>query len=738
MVQEGRNFYNKGKFNKAIKKLQEAKTIFRESGDKLNLSMTLSNLSLAYQQLGLWDKAEYEITESINLLKSLTDNSKDKLKLLASALEVRGKLKLSVGKPGEALENWKGAASTFNQVGDKDREIRSLVAQSLALQELGLYRETFKILIPLFNELKEQDDSYEKAIIFRRLGNILRVAGLAGDLEERKTIITYFKKDDDITKYNYLDISKEFLLKSREILNKSQSEQDIAETYLALGNTERAAYYRMRDAYERVRSSNNNLEKQILLQRNAIKYYQEAANKAILPITNIQARLNHFGLLVDLKKYYSHNKNVSKLQVKDKDLKTLEDFKKEVNLQILVKLPNLSNLQFKINSHSAIYARINLAQSLMKLYEMGDFLDTSLIEKLLKESEKQAISQGDKRGITYALGKLGEFYEKTEDWRNAKYLTEEALKLAEEIQAPDITYQWQWQLGRILKAEKNPQRNSQGAIAAYKEAANTLNLLRQDLRSLQNPDLPFSFRDSVEPVYRDLFGLLLPPNSNTTNSISTNKSANKIDISSVFENEAIQFFEELQVLELENFLRCRLQEASSVPINQSISNNLNNDTAIIYPIILNNPDRLEVLLKLPNKEKVPEQQKLIRRTTYNVSQTQIENAILNLRKSVERGKTAIQDEDEGRKFQILYDYIFGKRDDPNNLDKEIKNNNIKTLIFVLDSPLKNIPLAALYDGKNYLIEKPYSIALNVVPQVIESKPLSNQKIEVLAAGISVI
>ncbi|MEL6165191.1 MAG: tetratricopeptide repeat protein, partial [Cyanobacteria bacterium J06628_3] len=169
LVQEGRNFYNKGKFNKAIKKLQEAKTIFRESGDKLNLSMTLSNLSLAYQQLGLWDKAEYEITESINLLKSLTDNSKDKLKLLASALEVRGKLKLSVGKPGEALENWKGAASTFNQVGDKDREIRSLVAQSLALQELGLYRETFKILIPLFNELKEQDDSYEKAIIFRRL-----------------------------------------------------------------------------------------------------------------------------------------------------------------------------------------------------------------------------------------------------------------------------------------------------------------------------------------------------------------------------------------------------------------------------------------------------------------------------------------------------------------------------------------------------------------------------------------
>ena len=46
------------------------------------------------------------------------------------------------------------------------------------------------------------------------------------------------------------------------------------------------------------------------------------------------------------------------------------------------------------------------------------------------------------------------------------------------------------------------------AIDYYSEAVDTLNTLRTDLVAL-NPDIQFSFREQVEPVYRELVGLLL-------------------------------------------------------------------------------------------------------------------------------------------------------------------------------------------------------------------------------------
>ncbi len=67
-----------------------------------------------------------------------------------------------------------------------------------------------------------------------------------------------------------------------------------------------------------------------------------------------------------------------------------------------------------------------------------------------------------------------------------------------------MSYRWQWQLGRVFKSKGE---NSK-AIAAYSEAVNTLASIRGDLVS-SNADIQFSFRDSVEPVYRQLVALLL-------------------------------------------------------------------------------------------------------------------------------------------------------------------------------------------------------------------------------------
>ncbi|MBD2021646.1 CHAT domain-containing protein, partial [Leptolyngbya sp. FACHB-36] len=59
----------------------------------------------------------------------------------------------------------------------------------------------------------------------------------------------------------------------------------------------------------------------------------------------------------------------------------------------------------------------------------------------------------------------------------------------------------------------------------------------------------------------------------------------------------------------------------------------------------------------------------------------------------------------------------------------------KTLVFVLDSSLRNVPMSALYDGKQYLIER-YGVALAPGLQLLDPKPLQRQGLQTLIAGLT--
>lgn len=58
LVQQGKTLYETGQFALAVKVLQQATSAVKAIGDGLSQAMTLSNLSLAYQQLGQWSQAE--------------------------------------------------------------------------------------------------------------------------------------------------------------------------------------------------------------------------------------------------------------------------------------------------------------------------------------------------------------------------------------------------------------------------------------------------------------------------------------------------------------------------------------------------------------------------------------------------------------------------------------------------------------------------------------------------------
>ncbi len=101
-------------------------------------------------------------------------------------------------------------------------------------------------------------------------------------------------------------------------------------------------------------------------------------------------------------------------------------------------------------------------------------------------------------------------------------MTEQALLIAQSINAPEVAYQWQRQLGRILKAEKQPEK----ALQAYQAAFETLQSIRGDLVAT-SPDLQFSFRESVELVYREFVDLLLQQSATATQASLIQKTCGK-------------------------------------------------------------------------------------------------------------------------------------------------------------------------------------------------------------------
>ncbi|QLE54354.1 CHAT domain-containing protein [Nostoc sp. TCL26-01] len=441
-----------------------------------------------------------------------------------------------------------------------------------------------------------------------------------------------------------LSDSRRVLQTSWEIVNSisSVSKSEISSTLLDLGNTT----YAQGDT------------------KNALKYYEQAATTASASsITKIQAQINQIQLLIGTGQSKQAENTWLQLQ------------------------PQLTNLP---PSRSAIYAQMKLAKNLVNVGNDRQAESAKLFAIAIQQAQKL----NDQPAESYALGYLGGLYAQNQQWAIAQQLTQQALQLAQALNAPEIAYQWQWQLGRIFKA----QGEIKPATAAYEVAFTTLKSLRSDLVAI-NSDIQFSFRETVEPVYREYVELLLNPGANLKPSQTQIK-------------QARQVIESLQLAELDNFFRSACLQGQIVPIEQIQQST----AAIIYPIIL--PDQLEVILSLP-------QQALIHYSV-KVSQTEVEAATAQLRQNLEKPYTT----PEGKALSAkVYDWLIRP------IAAELSQSQSKTLVFVLDGSLRNVPMAALYDGKQYLVEK-YSIALTPGLELLGPRPLRQSNLKTLVAGLT--
>ena len=434
--------------------------------------------------------------------------------------------------------------------------------------------------------------------------------------------------------------SQQVLQESLQIAQRLQLKQAASDALFSLGNTAHASEEHSA----------------------ALDYFQQAFIASTLPKTKVESLLNQLSILLERKQWPDASALVPQIQLQ------------------LANLPQ---------SRTSVYAQINFAENLKKLSEgSSNGVSTEEIARLLATAAQQASSLGDARSEAYALGFLGGLYERTQQWSSAQKLTQQALLKAQAINAPDIAYRWQWQLGRLLRARGEVEE----AILAYSQAVNTLQSLRTDLVAV-NQELQFSFRESVEPVYRQLVELLL------------DKQPSQKHL-----KQARAVIESLQLAELDNFFRDACLDTKPVEIDK-----VDAKAAVFYPIILEN--RLAVILSLPGEN--------LRYWATPLEAGKVEATLVELRKAL----VTRTSKDFLPLSQKVYQWLIQPA------EADLASSKIETLVFVLDGALRNIPMATLHDGKQYLVEK-YGIALTPGLQLLEAKPLQRAKLKVLTAGLT--
>lgn len=392
----------------------------------------------------------------------------------------------------------------------------------------------------------------------------------------------------------------------------------------------------------------------------ALAYFQSAEETALTPLDQLQARLEQLAIYVDIN-----------------DTQAIAALVEPIHQQLTTLPPG----------RTTIYGTINLAHKLSQLPRPQQPLSTAQLSQLLVNGVQAAKQLQDQRAEAYCLYQMSQLYRQNQQTAAALTLTQQSLTLAETIQSDDIIAQSAWQLGQLL-AKQQPKL----AIAAYTRAVDALQSLRGDLVAI-NQDIQFSYREQVEPVYRELAALLLAEGS--PNSLEA----------------ARQVLEGLQIAELDNFFRAACVDIQSNPIDQ-----IDTNATVIYSIILE--DRLAVIYSQPGQP--------LRTYTTPVDPTTLNTT---LRLFLESLHPSADRQDQLAYAQTIYDWLIRPAENKGMLTPD------QTLVFVLDGFLRNLPMAALHDGQQYLIEK-YAVALSPGLQLLPANTSRNQQTKALVAGVS--
>lgn len=340
-----------------------------------------------------------------------------------------------------------------------------------------------------------------------------------------------------------------------------------------------------------------------------------------------------------------------------------------------------------------VYHRLTATNPTLALRAATVFQDAAALAQTLQ----------DPRALSYAWGYLGRLYEEERRYPEALELTRRAVLAAQQVQAPESLALWHWQTGRVLRALGD----SSAALEAYERALTTVQSMRSGLlRGAERA--PTGFRTSWGPLYFELADLFL-------RHAAVLEARHEEAVKPQYErylHQARSTIEQFKTAELRDYFGDEC--VAAVQPRSTALEYVSPDAVIVYPILL--PDRTDVLVSLPT----------------GIKRVEVPVAGPDLEQRVRIFRNALQDRDPLRYLQhaqALYTWLIRP------LEAALAAGHIQTIVLVPDGALRLLPLAALHDGQQFLVEK-YALAITPSLTLTEPRPLPLGKVQVLAAGVS--
>ena len=308
----------------------------------------------------------------------------------------------------------------------------------------------------------------------------------------------------------------------------------------------------------------------------------------------------------------------------------------------------------------------------------------------------------DRLGEGAILNNLAVAYGKLNRDREAIISYQQALTITREIGDRDSEGIALANLGNVLSKQKRPEL----AILFYKQSINIRESIRKDISKLDK-DLQKSYLETVSSSYKRLADLLIQQDR-------IMESLQVIDLLKVQELQdylknikgSDRSAQGVQLLEPERAISEKLLAVSfenSPEFNRQLANKIQllpkseinkvpeylqkipQGTALLYPLILG--DRLEIIFFLPNTIPISR--------TVKISQKDLETLVTDFRAGLLDTGSDDYKEPAAQLYKLLIKPI----------EAELIQFNVKTILYAPDGQLRYFPIAALYDGKQWLAEK---------------------------------
>ncbi|TRV64305.1 MAG: tetratricopeptide repeat protein [Microcystis panniformis Mp_MB_F_20051200_S6D] len=685
----------------AIIKWEQALPLWRNLGDKAQEALINLALGRVYDLLGFKPKALEYYNQALPIYQSLKDRSGE-----ATTLNNIGGVYDALGEKQKSLDYYQQALPLSRAVGDRSGEATTLSNIGAVYNALG--------------EKQKALDYYQQSLPLSRA---------VGDRSQEATTLSNIGAvyDDLGEKQKALDYYQQALPLRRAVGDRSGEAttlNNIGLVYSDLGEKQKA-----------------------------LDYYQQALplRRAVGDRSGEATTLNNIGGVYD---------DLGEKQ------KALDYYQQALPLSRAV--GDRSGEARLLNNIGGVYSDLGEKQKALDYYQQSLPL-------------RRAV--GDRSGEARLLNNIGGVYSDLGEKQKALDYYQQSLPLSRAVgdrSGEAVTLD---NIGYLLQQQNQPQLG----IIFYKQSVNVYETLRGDIKGLPK-ELQQTYTETVADTYRRLADLLLQQdrileaqrvldllkvqelddylrgvrrNTNTEQGVPKLPPEQKIDegIEAIL-NKAVEIGQEISRLQERQKLNGKLtpseeqrlaqlwkqQEQIVAEFNKFIEspevlalinqlkpqtrsadllNNLDNliglsdnlkklqqNAVLIYPIIFD--DRLEIILTTADSTPV--------RHTVKVSKKELNETIRAFRKALQNPNL-----DAKKPAQQLYEWLIKP------LENNLKTADAKTIIYAPDGQLRYIPLAALYDGKQWLIER-YRVNNITAASLTDFNTKPEPKMHILAAA----